>query len=196
MGTERPTKPPAYYEALHWEERVFKDVLEAGNRMHAINEIREINRELTGYADLRRQAFYKRFPKFPLNICPGAQRWVAIPSPQDLCNRFTKTPLYRAYDDCLWAHNVAPNEHPVVFVFEVHGIGRIAMHNNTGLTLFPWHSGGVNNALFHSPREVTRGIYLVRTIGNPPVTFVIEQFKTLLALVKTWGDEPPETTGA
>ena len=166
------------YEARQrdFEQQVVCKMLRHGGLIGRIHELKEGHESQFGSRKLTLEWLRRRYPDFPLRL--GAPPFPKDASMNwgDLYHRFTATPLFRMYKQ--WRVDLGLDDR----------------RDHLGVVL---NSYGTTIAVHNLPGDLVRGHgRIVRPLGNPPVTIVIEEFNVLLQnMGKDWAGEPCRTMG-
>ncbi len=145
-----------------FEQQIVTKILYHAGVVYMLRDLKTDCSEVTGSPQLTLDWFHDRFPDFPVRL--GA---VAIPKLEiewtDVFQRFTATRFFQAYRDWRSGRGHDDRREHVGIVF-----------NTTGLT-FVLHN--------HPSHPTGRTCRVVRSLGDPPVRFVLELFESMLESV-------------
>jgi hypothetical protein len=149
-----------------FEDQVVCKVLRGGRVIRQIRQFREEQRKLTGNPQLTLAWLQQRFPAFPLRL--GVILFDAdTPAWIDFYHRFTGTPCFEAYRGWCRCEGINDRKETVGLVFNMDG-RTFVLHNCQANRKWLWKR-------------------VIRTLGDPPVTFVLEGFHAFLAgLGRAW----------
>ncbi len=153
-----------------FEQRVVYKILFHAGILGRIRQFKEERLEQTGSSRLTLEWFRERFPDFPIRL--GAALLLDSKSPPwtDVFRRFTRSPFFQAYQQWREDQQIDDRREPAGLVFNLDAT-TFVLHNFAG-TAKPSHKRAI------------------RVIGQPPVTFVIEELSALLGCVgDSWAQE-------
>ena len=156
-----------------FEQRVVYEILWRAGIHGQVRQLKAEKATQTGSPRLTLEWFRTRFPGFPIRLGAALLPDGTSPPWIDVFERFTTTPLFLAYQQ--WRDDQQVDDHveQVGLVFNM-GAVTFVLHNLVGT-------------------EKPRGMRVVRTLGCPPVTFVIEEFRVLLGSIgDSWAQETSE----
>jgi hypothetical protein len=157
-----------------FEQQVVCKILRHGGVIGQIHELNKDHEAQYGSRKLTLEWLRRRYPDFPLRLgAPPVPKDTAM-GWDDLYHRFTATPLFRMYKQWQLDQNLDDRREKVGIVLNSYGM-TVAVHNLEG-DLVEGHSR------------------IVRPLGDPPVTIVIEEFNVLLQNIgKNWAGRMPDT---
>jgi hypothetical protein len=155
-----------------FEQQVVYKILRQGGLIGRIGELKKDHELQFGSRKLTLEWLRRRYPDFPLYLgAPPVPEDTSM-SWGDLYRRFTATPLFRMYKQWQVDQNLDDRREHLGIVFNSYGM-TVAVHNLEG-DLVKKHGR------------------IVRPLGNPPVTIVIEEFNVLLHNIgKDWAGGMP-----
>jgi hypothetical protein len=150
-----------------FEQQVVCKILRHGGLIGQIRELKKDHQSHFGSRKLTLAWLRKRYPDFPLRLgAPPPPKDTSL-SWGDLYYRLTATPLFRMYKQWQLAQSLDDRREPLGIVFNSYEM-TVAVHNLPG-------------------DQTERHGRIVRLLGNPPVTIVIESFDVMLQRIgKDW----------
>lgn len=134
----------------------------------------------TGLTYLNFEWFRDRYPRFPIQLLPQKVAKAHRTSLVDLFKRFTHTRVFEAFQELVLAHGVDLQRNNAGLVFELGELGACVMHNYPRLD----HLGVDETA------KGDHGTRIVRPVGFPVITYVVEQLPSLLiGIGKEWAQD-------
>jgi hypothetical protein len=146
-----------------FEQKMVYNVLLSGGVFRQVRQFKAEQLEQTGSSQLTLEWLRQRFPDFPIRL--GATLLPDSKSPPwiDIFEKFTTTAFFRAYRQWCKDQKIDDHREHVGLVFNLDATS-LVLHNL------------VDTA---KPSRVQ----VVRTLGKPPVTFVIEELGVLLGRI-------------
>lgn len=130
----------------------------------------------TGESKLTFAWFRTRFPQFPVVLYAERLRYVHELTVADLFSRFTKLKFVTVFDEKVRADGIDLRTRNAGLIFEWPGLGSVVLHN------LRRNSQIGNDNTFHDG-----GTLIVRSVGAPPITYVLESLKTFIpAIGRDW----------
>jgi hypothetical protein len=151
-------------------QKVVYKLLSHGRVLGRVRQFKAEKLAQTGSSQLTLPWFHRRFPGFPVRL--GATLVPNSKSPPwpDLFQRFTKTDFFRAYQQWREEQEIDDHRENAGLVFNLDTV-TFVLHNLTGTA---------------KPSRMRA----VRILGQPPVTFVIEEFSALLGSIgNSWAQD-------
>ncbi len=157
-----------------FEQRVVYKILWRADVLGQVRQFKAETTAQTGSPQLTLEWFRARFPGFPIRLGAALLPDGKSPPWTDVFQRFTATALFQAYQQ--WRNDQQIDDHgeQVGLVFNLDAV-TFVLHN-LAATAKP------------------RGMRVVRVLGQPPVTFVIEKLGVLLGSIgDSWAQGSNET---
>jgi hypothetical protein len=116
------------------------------------------------------------YPQFPVRLFAQKIRYVHEIAIVDLFRKFTKLSCMRVLQEMVAANNLDLKTRNVGLIFQLPGLGAVVLHNLRR-----------NAQIGDDDSFQDGGTLIVRTVGAPPITYVIEQLSTFIpALGNAW----------
>ena len=117
-----------------------------------------------------------KYPRFPVRLFAEKLRYVHEITVVELFTRFTKLPFIGAFDEKARANGVDLRTRAAGLIFEWPGLGAVVLHNLRR-----------NSQIGNDDSFQDGGTLITRSIGAPPITYVLESLKTFIpAIGREW----------
>lgn len=126
----------------------------------------------TGESQLTFAWFRSRYPQFPVVLYAEKLRYVHEVTIADLFLRFTKLKFLTVFEEKVRADGLDLRTRNAGLIFEWPGIGTVVLHNLRR-----------NSQIGNDDSFYDGGTLVVRSVGAPPITYVIETLKTFIPAV-------------
>jgi hypothetical protein len=147
------------------EELIVLRILRSLSNARLAVRYRDELRKQSASGRLTLSLLYQRFPHFPMKLGAVVVNEEPPPKPVDLVKRFTRTPYFRAYAKWIAENDIDES---------TRDSGVVICTNGSTLVL-------------HNRRDIfrIRGAQMLRQVGHPPITLVLESFDSLLVSIGT-----------
>lgn len=176
-GAEQRAARDAARQETYEARQVLRFFQEAGCRLgRAMLESRA--KHDTGESQITFDWFRTVYPRFPVVLFTEKMPYVHEIDVPQLFTRFTQLKFFSAFVGHCQAEGIDLHKRTAGLIFEWPGLGATVLHNMRR------HAQRGNDDAFQDG-----GTLIVRTIGSPPVTYVLESLKTFIpAIGRDWVD--------
>lgn len=173
-ATLRQAKEDARNE--NYEARQVANILrKAGCKLSAAQMVKAAE-AATGEPQVTFAWLQQLYPQFPVRLFAQKIKYVHEITIVDLYKKFTKLSCMNVLQEMVTANAIDIKTRNVGLIFELPGLGAVVLHNLRR-----------NAQIGDDDSFQDGGTLIVRTVGAPPITYVIEQLSTFIpALGNAW----------
>lgn len=160
----------------NYETRQVAAILRKVGCKISLAQMTNMAKDLTGEPKVTFAWLRMQYPRFPISLFAQKIKYVHEITIVDLYQRFTTLPCMKALQGFAEGAALDPKKINIGLIFELPGLGAVILHNMRR-----------NAQIGDDDSFQDGGTLIMRSVGSPPVTYVLEQFSTFVpAIGRDW----------